>query len=293
METKYVVFLLIGIAVGVWLVWDARRRKQAAKQIAPADAGPQWRDDTAASAATVPGSLAARLHELEASFAPFSNSSAHPRELTEHPEFEQAARALADPTVPLDVVLQYAHGADWGLSCTAFAALARRNDRSEALDQVVAQFDRVAPWAMYFALEYFLTAEPRPPVGAAVAGAKEWWRDNPILPLLVRDYFARRAELGDVADFGSSLDEPFAAPHAVVRAFLERVDHPSARALTVQLDDIVRGSVDRAFLTTFGRFWADRAEPLHLVEPDEWHAALAHGGDHLAAGSDPAAAGER
>ena len=275
METKYVVFLLIGIAVGVWLVWDARRRKQAAKQIAPADAGPQWRDDTAASAATVPGSLAARLHELEASFAPFSNSSAHPRELTEHPEFKQAARALADPSVPLDVVLQYAHGANWGLSCAAFAALAQRNDRSEALDQVVTQFDRVAPWAMYFALEYFLTAEPRPPVGAAVAGAKEWWRDNPILPLLVRDYFARRAELGDVADFGSSLDEPFAATHAVVRAFLERVDHPSARALTVQLDDIVRGSVDRAFLTTFGRFWADRAEPLHLVEPDEWHAALA------------------
>ena len=60
-----------------------------------------------------------------------------------------------------------------------------------------------------------------------------------------------------------------------MRAFLERVDHPFARALTVQLDDIVRGSVDRAFLTTFGRFWADRAEPLHLVEPDEWRVALA------------------
>ena len=274
LETKYFVLLLIGIAVGAWLVWDARRRKHAARQNAPADAAPQSRDDTAASSTTVPGSLAARLHELEASFAPFSNSSAHPRELTEHPEFKQAARALADPAVPLDVVLQYAHGANWGLSCTAFAALARRNDRSEALDQVVAQFDRVAPWAMYFALEYFLTAEPRPPVGAAVAGAKEWWRDNPILPLLVRDYFARRAELGDVAEFGSVLDEPFAAPHAVVRAFLERVDHPLARALVAELDEIVRGSIDRAFLTTFGRFWADRAEPLHLVEPDDWRVVL-------------------
>ena len=140
---------------------------------------------------------------------------------------------------------------------------------------MVAQFDRVAPWAMYFALEYFLTAEPRPPVGAAVAGAKEWWRDNPILPLLVRDYFARRAELGDVAEFGSALDEPFAAPHAVVRAFLERVNHPLARALVAELDEIVRGSIDRAFLTTFGRFWADRAEPLHLVEPDDWRVVLA------------------
>src|SRR5437016_6035827 len=107
LETRYFVFLLIAVAIGAWLAWDAR-------------------------------------------------------------EFKQAARALADPAVPLDVVLQYAHGANWGLSCTAFAALARRNDRSEALDQVVTQFDRVAPWAMYFALEYFLTAEPRPPVGAAV-----------------------------------------------------------------------------------------------------------------------------
>ena len=62
--------------------------------------------------------------------------------------------------------------------------------------------------------------------------------------------------------------------HAAQLGILREVRH-RVHALTVELDDIVRGSVDRAFLTTFGRFWADRAEPLHLVEPDKWHAALA------------------
>ena len=223
---------------------------------------------------TESSSLASRLHQLEAAFAPFSNSSAHPRELDEHAEFRQAAALLAEPAVPLEIVLQYAHGANWGLSCAAFAALRQRSDRDEALDQVVVQFDRLAPWAMYFALEYFLRCEPRPPVGAAVAGAKEWWKDNPILPLLMQDYFAKRTELGDVADYGSALDSFSAAQHPLIKAFLDRVNHPLARKLVVELDDIARGSVDRAFLTTFGRFWADREEPVLLIEPDEWRAGL-------------------
>src|SRR5262245_8508492 len=195
LELKHIILILIGIALAYWLQRQWRNRKAApAPEAGVASTAEQQAGETRAVGHAAPAfgesessALASRLHQLEAAFSPFSNSSAHPRELGDNAEFRQAAALLAEPAVPLEIVLQYAHGANWGLSCAAFAALRQRPDRDEALDQVVVQFDRVAPWAMYFALEYFLRCDPRPPVGAAVAGAKEWWRDNPILPLLVQD----------------------------------------------------------------------------------------------------------
>ncbi len=60
------------------------------------------------------------------------------------------------------------------------------------MEQVVAHFDKLYPWPMHFALEYFSAAEqPRPAVGAPLAGAKDWWCENPVIPMLFRDYFAR------------------------------------------------------------------------------------------------------
>ena len=51
--------------------------------------------------------------------------------------------------------MRYALGHDWGLACAALAALDRREDGEQAVDRVLAQFDRLVPWAMYFALDYF------------------------------------------------------------------------------------------------------------------------------------------
>ena len=141
---------------------------------------------------------------------------------------------------------------------------------------MVAHFDKLAPWAMYFALEYFLAVEPRPPVGAAVAGAKEWWRDNPILPLLFQDYFARRAGLGDAAEFGPALDAPSASPPAVIRAFLDRVNHPLAAALIAaarrhRAQQHRPRFPDHASAAS-GR---DQSAAELLVEPDDWRQPLA------------------
>jgi len=53
-------------------------------------------------------------------------------------------------------------------------ALARRRDRDEVVDDVSAQSTSRA-LASIFALEYFVCiTEPKPPVGAVVAGAKDW-----------------------------------------------------------------------------------------------------------------------
>src|SRR5262245_53252195 len=54
--------------------------------------------------------LAAQLHQLESALAGFAANTAHPRELCETAEFGRASALLADNAVPLETVMQYAHG---------------------------------------------------------------------------------------------------------------------------------------------------------------------------------------
>jgi hypothetical protein len=159
--------------------------------------------------------------KFESSFAPFAANSAHPSELRQHPDFKHGVALLSDSSIPLETVLQYALGGNWMLACVALAALAERKDAASAADQVLAHFDRMAVWCMHYALEFFLVADPRPATGAPAVLAKDWWRENPILPLIFRDYFRRRAALGDAATFGNALQSSFASSPALIRAFLE------------------------------------------------------------------------
>lgn len=177
---EHVLAILIG-AVVIWLLREAYQRwqtRQPAAPSAPATA-------SAVAQTVVTGAVSTKLHELDAQFAPFAGNSAHPRELIENAAFKEAVALLADSATPLETVLQYAQGLSWTLACAAFAALTRREDRAQAIERVLAQFDKVAPWPMYFALEYFIEVDPKPPVGAVVTGVKEWWRDSPIVPLLI------------------------------------------------------------------------------------------------------------
>jgi ATP-dependent Clp protease ATP-binding subunit ClpC len=272
---EVVILVIIAIFLGAHVIRALRERKAKAERTIPVSV-----DAPVASAAEPetlgpdePPPLTARLHHLEAGFAAFAASSAHPRELPEHPDFQNAVNLLADPAVPLDVVMQYALGANWPLSCVALAALPRRGDNASAIESVVAQFDRLAPWAMYFALAYFAQVEPRPPVGVPVVGAKDWWRDNPMLAQIFREYFDHRSAMGDEATFGPALYLPSASPFASIRGFLERMSHPLAAALISALNDIQRSQVDKGFLTTFGRFWTDHDAEI-LIEPQGWSAQL-------------------
>jgi ATP-dependent Clp protease ATP-binding subunit ClpC len=278
---EYLLTIVVGLAVGLWLAtragwklswpWPAQPQPAAIDPGTPPSTARATSDAGTAAAAT---SLSTRLHGLEAVFSPLASNLAHPRELEDQPQFAEAARLLEDPGVPLDTVMQYALGANWPLACAALAALRRRADRSERGDQVVAHFEKLYPWPIYFALAYLLAVEPRPPVGDPVAGAKDWWGDNLIVPGLFRDYFAERERLGDSPAFGSALGASYASPPAQIRAFLQRVHHAHATALIRQLDSVQRASVDRTFLASFGRFWADRKDRELLIEPEAWQQAL-------------------
>ena len=210
-----------------------------------------------------PHSLSTRLHGLEAVFSPLASNLAHPRELEDQPQFAEAVSLLQDPDVPLDTVMQYALGANWTLACAALAALKRRADRSERVDEVVAQFDKLYPWPIYFALEYLLAVEPRPPVGdprGRRQGLVGRQSDRAAaVPRLLRE----RERLGDAPVFGSALSATYASPPAQIRAFLERVNHPLAAALIRQLDNVAarqrRSHLSRLLRPLLGRPEGHRA----------------------------------
>ena len=271
---------LIGMALGLWLAsrsgWKVKslwqKEREPASAAAPAASLVEPPIEPVAPVAT--SALSTKLHELEAVFSPIASNLAHPRELEDQPQFAQAVNLLEDAAVPLDTVMQYVLGANWPLACAGLAALKRRPDRNERIGLVVAQFDKLYPWPIYFALSYLLSVEPRPPLGDPVAGVKDWWAENLIVPGLFRDHFAERERLGDEPVFGSALSAGYASTSAQIRSFLQRVNHTYAATLIRQLDSVQRASVDRAFLSSFGRFWVDRKEPEILIEPELWKEAL-------------------
>ena len=227
----YLVGILIGLAIGRLLPWqripalrdwDIRAAASRLKTLL-ADARKAWQ----ATASTTPSpqvegvaSLSTQLHALERAIQTFSQSLSHPAEFRDLAEFKQAVQLLRNPDISLQTVMQYAVGVNWTLNCVALAALEERADRGQAAPDVVAHFDKLAPFAMYFALHLFLVADPRPPAGAPAAGAREWWTENPIIPLIFREYFLEWERLGDTPEFGPAIASVPDATLPEVRSFL-------------------------------------------------------------------------
>ncbi len=218
--------------------------------------------------------LTVKLRKFEAEFSLDAEDAAHPREFTDQLEFQEAVALLASEAVPLKTVLQYALGTNWALSCVGLAALAQREGREQALPQVLAAFDRLAPFAMHYALCYFLTLPERPAPGAPFVNAKEWWKDNPTATTAAGEYFDEVELWGDAPSFGAALDEVPAASYATIRGFLERLHHTFANRLIKKIDTKQRAVIDRTFLSSFGRFWGDGDKLDLLIEPAAWTGQL-------------------
>jgi ATP-dependent Clp protease ATP-binding subunit ClpC len=220
--------------------------------------------------------LAERLRTLENAFLPIADSASHPREFAGHASFQEAVSLLKGEDVPLKIVLQYALGTNWALSCVALAALAGRADNANALEKVLAGFDRLTPWAAHYALNYFLSLPKRPAPGAPFVNAKEWWRDNPVLCTVAQDYFDEEELLGGAPSFGDTLGAIPAASYPVIRGFLERLNHAFAKGLIAELDAKQQAMIDRIFLTSFGRFWTGSEKLDLLIEPASWSEQLSN-----------------
>jgi ATP-dependent Clp protease ATP-binding subunit ClpC len=267
-----VVGIIIGLIAGLLLAIGRQRRAlpAAAVAAAPVVAAPAVEEPTSAE----PTTLTARLHRLEGTFASYSANYAHPRELEEQSGFNEAAKLLTDAALSLDIVSQYALGSNWALSCAALTALGQRLDGAHLSQTINTEFDKLHPWAMYFALKYLTGLEHRPAVGEPLLAAKEWWAENVLITGFFREYFAQRVAKNDSATFGPSLQRTPSPASAAIRAFLERIKHPMATALIAELDSLKKTNIDRGFLASFGRFWSDKKDDESLIELDEWREPL-------------------
>ncbi len=213
-------------------------------------------------------SLSARLHELEGRFSGFGNNAAHPSALLDHPQFKESVRLLEDPDVPFETVMQYAEGGNWGLACAALVALTARPDRRNAVDRVVQLCERLGAWPAYFALDFIVKADPRPPLGVPLLGAQSWWAENPYMPQFYRDYFLQRE--ADEPTFGVA---PIFPRPLDLEAFLKRIQHPFAGRLLKEVE-AQRPRVEApSGLSDVGRFW-DEATRSTLIEPEAWAEAF-------------------
>ncbi len=134
---EYLVGFILGFLAARFLrlpSWVRELTGGPAETAGPKDAdGQNVASAVAGALAREQESLASRLHKLDAAIAPIASNSAHPRELSELPQFIEAVGILQDAKVPLDVVTQYVFGANWVLSCVALAALSGRPDGAQAL----------------------------------------------------------------------------------------------------------------------------------------------------------------
>ncbi len=226
-----------------------------------------------------PAVLTTRLYELDKIFGPFGSAAAHPSALYAQPQFIEATRLLGAPAVSLAVLLQYVEGNSWSLASAALTALKNRREANAAAERVLKHCEHFSPWTMYFALELLGDTEPRVPVGAPIARARDWWIDNRWMPNIIRDYLVRCAERGDIATFGPALSTVSTAPHDVIRRFLQRITHPFATTLIQELDDVppalVPPVVHTSALTSVGQFWSKQQDLDVLVEPDGWRKSFA------------------
>ncbi|MEQ1867207.1 MAG: hypothetical protein ABL996_21415, partial [Micropepsaceae bacterium] len=159
MDSYFLVFVLgvvVGSLTGVWVV---RRSDRAAQPPVTPPSEP-----VPAVAAEEP--LSAKLHRLGQPLESFGDNTAHPRELADRSEFGEAVALLSQSDVALDVVVEYALGANWTLSCAALKALGQRADGEQASAEVVSRVGNLRPWAIHFALEYFTALKNRPAAGA-------------------------------------------------------------------------------------------------------------------------------
>jgi ATP-dependent Clp protease ATP-binding subunit ClpC len=278
LPTVLLVLTLVSALLLGWLAWRPRRTDPPPTQVSPADASPAGPPEPANQLSTADSEpVVTIVLRLSDALERLGDKSSHPREMPHWPEFQQAVAAFARPDAPIELLHQYACGANWPLACAALAALPQHPEGASLAGVVLSQLGNIRPWSLHFALLYLAALDQRPPVGAVLVAAPAWWADNLVIPGLFQDYLAAREARGDLPDFGDALGSPRLESPDAVTALLKRIDHPFAATLLGQLETWQSQRLDRTFLATIGRFWNAGDDETLLVEPAAWREAIEQG----------------
>ncbi|HVJ55720.1 MAG TPA: AAA family ATPase [Aliidongia sp.] len=228
-----------------------------------------------AGAAPAPDMIAAILPPLGKVLAPLAEEVGHPRQLLDMPEFNAVLAAFRRPDATLPLLGQYALGANWPLACAAFLVLAERPERQSLCDPVLRHLATMRPYVLMYALRFLTSLEQRPPLGAVILAAQQWWQNNPVIPGFIQDYFAHSAELGDQPDFGTYLDGKAERDSVAIVGLLQKIQHSFATQLLAAWRNWQDTRVDRTFLSSVGTLWDPAERDPLLVLPEAWRDALA------------------
>jgi ATP-dependent Clp protease ATP-binding subunit ClpC len=254
------------------------RKATAAPETTAASTPPPPQSPTPlAGSAPVPDTIAAILPQLAKTLSPLAEEVSHPRELLDMPEFQAVVEAFRRPDATMALLGQYALGANWPLACAAFMVLAERPERQSLCDSVLQHLPNTRPYVLMYTFRFLASLEQRPPVGAVVLAARQWWQDNAVIPGFIDDYFAQSARLGDRPDFGKYLEAKKTEldDAAIIIGLLQKIQHSFASQLLAALRNWQDTRIDREFLSSVGTLWssADR-DPL-LVLPPSWQELFA------------------
>ena len=182
-------------------------------------------------------------------------------------------RAAQGAGRPLDTVLQYALGANWALASAALAALKQRADGGQVVDDIVAPLRQALSLADVLRARVLRRRRNR-----GRRSVRRWSapRTGGATMSSSRCCFATTSPRASAWATRRFLETPRRRLRQLrtVKALLERVSHPYAKALINHLHSLQQTTIDRTFLTSFGRFWKDGKDTQALVEPEPWREGL-------------------
>lgn len=272
------VALAAGASAGLASSLLARLRAPSLPVAAPAPAAPPPEpspEPAAETAGHLPEeTIQAALARLNRLLSPLAEDVNDPADLVNLPEFKDVVAVFRRQDATRELLAQYALSGNWTFASAALIVLADHPDEHDLADPLLRQLENVRPFVVLFALRFLAALRKRPPVGAPLLQATQWWQSNSVIPGFFEEHFRRRAELGDRPDFGGLLQARPGLETAHIEGLLRRIQHPFASHLLASLRSWNATRINRAFLLTVGTLWdPDDADPL-LIEPAAWSECL-------------------
>jgi len=274
------VALVAGASAGLASSLLARKRAAALPLAAPAEPAPEPPPEPAPEKSSEPPTepkdetIQAALARLNRTLSPLAEDADDPADLLNLPEFQSVVAVFQRPDASRELLTQYALGGNWIFASAALIVLAGQPDAHDLAGPLLRQLENVRPFVLLFALRFLAALKKRPPVGAALLQATQWWQNNSVIPGFFEEHFKRRAELGDRPDFGGLLQASPGLETAPIEGLLKRIQHPTADQLQAALRAWNATRINRAFLVTVGTLWdAAEADPL-LIQPAAWQESL-------------------
>ena len=248
---KFTTVLLLAAGVAIYLL--VRYRGKAARQPAQEILPPAPAGDAS------DGKNIDLIYALTEKVARFFNATARPGDLRGRNDFQEAVAFFRNSAFTPDDLVGYFRGDNAVISCFAAEALRQRGDGAEIRDRLTAHLGTVAPWPLYFALEFLAAAAPaeEPLIGPVLGRTIEHWawpQSRVFLEAFIRD----RLAAGEAPRLGDEMSDLTMQETESLAEFLEQLEPDTGAPMLEAFRHWDDSRIDRKFLASIGTVWGDR-----------------------------------